>query len=195
MSAYDKYNTPPPKVKTGEIVDNPLLPHSGVPLKDDGFPDSTERIISATNTNDVRWNADPGQFYGDAELSGIDLAQGSNKKFDLGQFNKVFEREKELTVQSQRLKDLEKLEALSKTETQTKLYNLSILEIIINSKNTWFNLLDDLLDQRFELSTFTKDNRLFYVGLTILTFAVILYLYTMIINEDNEQSKEQTTNK
>lgn len=189
MSAFDKYDSAPPKVRMDDIVDNPLLPHDGIPLADDDFVDSTKRIINATNTNDVRfddnnsiWQVDPGKFYGDAGLSGIDTP--GTKKFDLGQFNIIFERNKEVAKESQRINDLNKLNALSQTETKVSLYNLTLFQIIVNTKDTWFNLLDDLLDQRFELATFTKDNRLFYIGVTIVFFALIIYLYILIISDE-----------
>ncbi|VBB17968.1 hypothetical protein YASMINEVIRUS_431 [Yasminevirus sp. GU-2018] len=196
MSAFDKYDTAPPKVRVDSIVDNPLLPKSGIPLADDDFVDSTERIINATNTNDVRfddennvWQVDPGKFYGDSGLSGIDSAPDSKRVFDLGKFNKVFERNKEVVKESQRINDLNKLNALSETQERTSLYNLSIFQIIVNTKDAWFNLLDDLLDQRFELSTFTKDDRMFYIGVTIVTIAVVLYLYGMMTSTEDTTEK------
>lgn len=189
MSAFDKYNTPAPNVRMDSVVDNPLLPKTGIPLGEDDFVDSTARIINATNTNDVRydddnniWMSDPSKFYDESGLPGIDAAPDKTKTFDLGKFNKVFERNKEITQESQRLNDLNKLNELSQSHTQERvsLYNLSIMQIIVNTKDSWFNLLDDILDHKFELNTVTKDNRLFYIGLTILFFTVILYLYALI---------------
>ncbi len=97
------------------------------------------------------------------------------KTNDLGKFNFMFDRNKEIEVENQRIRDLNKLNTLSQETRQVKLYELSLLDISINTKNAWFNLLDDLLDQRFELETFTQDNRLYYVGITILFFSVIIY--------------------
>jgi len=186
-----------PDIMLPGFVDNPLMPKEGVPLSEDGFADSTGRIENAINTNDVRfdkndiwntdpgvWNTDPGKFYGaDSGLGGIDTAPHSQRTFDLGQFNKVFERDKERAKESQRLKDLDKLNALSQTQERVSLYNLSLLQIIVNTKDAWFTLLDDLLDQRFELETLTKNNRIFYIGLTIIFFAAILYIYAMIMSD------------
>jgi hypothetical protein len=175
------------------IMDNPLLPKTGVPLTADDFIDSTNRIITATNTNDVRfdpatnvWNVDPGQFYDNSGLSGIDVTPNSTKKIDLGKFNIIFERNKEVAKESQRLKDLEKLNALSQEKQTVSLYDLSLFDIIINAKNAWFNVLDDLLDQKLELATFTKDNRLFYLGLTIIVFTTILYIYTLFLTDETD---------
>lgn len=207
MNTFDKYNTPPPQVSNNNNIDNPLLPRAGVPLADDDFVDSTNRIVNATNVNDVRfddgvragnhniWSVDPGQFYNNSGLPGIDAKpNGTSNRFDLGQFNKIFDRNKEIAKDSQRINDLNKLNALSKETVQVSLYDLSLFQIIINIKNTWFNLLDDLLDQQFELETFTKDNRLFYIGLTIVFFAVVLYLYATIMadNSDNTSDTHQS---
>lgn len=195
------YAVPAPSVSNRDrhIVDNPLLPKSGVPLTADDFVDSTTRIINATNTNDVRfdpttnvWNVDPGQFYDNSGLAGIDVTPDSTKKIDLGKFNIIFERNKEVAKESQRLKDLEKLNALSQEKQIVSLYDLSLFDIIINTKNAWFNLLDDLLDQKFELQTFTKDNRLFYIGLTLIVFATIIYIYTLFVTEDNNGSQKSS---
>lgn len=207
MSAFDKYNTPPPKVSNKNNFDNPLLPRAGIPLADDDFVDSTDRIVNATNTNDVRfdtgvkvgnhnvWSVDPSQFYDSSGLAGIDATpNGSSKRFDLGQFNKVFDRNKEIAKESQRISDLNKLNALSQETVHVSLYDLSLYQIIINTKNTWFNLLDDLLDQKFELETFTKENRLFFIGLTVVFFAVVLYLYATIMTDDSDQ-KDSTPNQ
>lgn len=207
---FKKYQNPPPKIDTRTIVDNPLidnpaisdtnnlLPKQGISLGYDNFYDSTDRIQNATNTTDVRfnkddlWNADPGEIYG-AGLSGIDVTPESKHPFDLGKFNIVFEREKEKAKESQRINDLNKLNNLSSEQQKVSLYNLSLFQIIVNIKNSWFNLLDDLLDQRFELETFTKDNRMFYIGLTIVFIAVILYLYIMMLYDTDENIKETKT--
>lgn len=193
MSAFDKYNTPPPRVSNANNIDNPLLPRSGIPIADDDFVDSTDRIVNATNVNDVRfdsgtkvgnhsvWNVD--QNYNKSGLAGIDSAPNKTPRFDLGQFNIAFDRNKEIAKESQKINDLNKLNALSQETVHQSLYDLSLFQIIINTKNAWFNLLDDLLDQNFELETFTKENRLFYIGLTLLLFTIILYLYEIIMTD------------
>ena len=116
-----------------------------------------------------------------------------NKHFDLGQFNKTFDRNKEIVKESQRINDLNKLNALSQETPHVSLYDLNLFQIIINTKNTWFNLLDDLLDQKFELDTFTKENRLFYMGLTVVFITAVLYLYVTIMSDDNNENKATET--
>ncbi len=188
-----------PKVQDSGIIDNPLVPRRGVPVDQDMYTDSTKQVINpaaprsnpddvtATATAHYVWNVDPSQFYGNGDgsgLAGIDNPLNSPKKFDLGKFNKVFDENKEMTKEYQADVDLARLNKLSSQEIKISLYDLSILQILVNTKNTWFDLLDDLLEQKFEMATITKENRLFYIGLTILVFSIILYLYYTISADD-----------
>jgi len=166
-------------------IDNALIPKLGVPVTSDDLRDSTDRIINASTSNIIRdpsnkniWNVDPDSFYSQTD------ANDPNKKFDLGQFNKVFDVNREITKQNQRVSDIQKLDALSKIETKTSLYDLNMSQILINTKNAWFNTLDDMLDQRFDMNSITSENRLFYIGLSLVFIAVILYLYTVLVTDD-----------
>jgi hypothetical protein len=63
-------------------------------------------------------------------------------------------------------------------------YKLNLLEMVIELKNTWFSILDELLAGNFSMSILIKNNRLFYVGLTILIISIILYIYDYAIDSD-----------
>ncbi len=56
-------------------------------------------------------------------------------------------------------------------------YKLNLLETAIELKNTWFDIMDELLAGNFSMDILIKNNRMFYVGLTILIIAIILYIY------------------
>lgn len=175
--------------------DNPLLPHQGVPVTQDDFVDSTERVINATGANVIRdplnknvWNVDPSLFYVD---SGLGIDYGNPNKFNLGRFNKEFDRNKEIAAKNQDIKDAVKLSELSREDKKVSLYDLSIYQILINTKNAWFNFLDDILDRRFQLDTLTKENRLFYIGLTLLVIAIILYIYFMIVDDKSNEKNNK----
>jgi hypothetical protein len=64
-------------------------------------------------------------------------------------------------------------------------YKMNILEILIEMKNTWFQILDELLAGDFSIGVLTKNNRMFYVGLTILIFAIILFIYDYAIDSSD----------
>jgi hypothetical protein len=113
-----------------------------------------------------------------------------NTEFNLDKFNKEFVFKKEQSQIQSKIKSQEKLDRLTSAANIEKksLYNLSIAELLIGIKNTWFGILDDLLAQKFEIKTITKDNRLFFIGLTVILIATILYIYNFFI-EDIENRK------
>jgi hypothetical protein len=188
MSGFDKYNSPPPKITNRNNWDNPLLPNKGVPIAADDFIDSTANIDANDwiDSNNKAGNKTDNKSYNKSN---------SEKHFDLAQFNKNFDKNKDVTLQSQIITDQKKLDALAQESkiSRVSLYDLSLFQIIINTKNAWFNLLDDLLDQNFVLDTFTKENRLFYIGLTIVFFTAILYLYATIMSDNSDDNSTDKT--
>jgi hypothetical protein len=64
-------------------------------------------------------------------------------------------------------------------------YKMNVLEILIEMKNTWFQILDELIAGNFSMSILIKNNRMFYVGLTILIFAIILFIYDYAIDSSD----------
>ena len=73
------------------------------------------------------------------------------------------------------------------SESTTKykpFYKLSMFEILINMKNTWFEIMDDITRTRVDSQILTKNNRLFYVGLTLLILAIIMFMYDYSQEED-----------
>jgi hypothetical protein len=197
-AAFAKYNTPSPQINIKKIIDSPLLPKEGVPITEDDFVDSTDRIVQSTNTNELRYGGDsnilnlnPVQFYND---SGPDYNVKS-REYNLGQFPKYLENpqylkqshDEQTKVEDKKINELNRLSATSALEQNSgganNLTNLSLYQILINTKDAWFYLLDDLLEQRFEIETFTKNNRLFYIGLTLIFFASILYIYVLLASD------------
>jgi hypothetical protein len=101
-----------------------------------------------------------------------------HKKIDLKKFNKEFERRKDLTKKQSSENIKKRLGVLNKPKKIKKIYEQSIGEILINTKNAWISLLDDLINGNFNMSIFTTENRLFYIGLTIILISIILYLFS-----------------
>ena len=110
-------------------------------------------------------------------------------KFDIGKFNDSFNKSKDDTKRSNYERDEYRLKMLSQTLTAKSLSESTISEIIIEIKNTWFYIMDDLLQQKFVISTFTKDNRLFYIGITFVIIAIIMYLYNYFLDDDFSQDQ------
>ena len=119
--------------------------------------------------------------------------ESSDNKFDAQAFNKGFEdqkqKNKELTAQLME----DKLDELNQTPKQKKLYELSMLEIIVKIKDSWFDLLDDIIGNTLGIDSLTKDYRLFYLGITIFFFACVFYIYNMLSSNDDSTNNNVDT--
>ena len=110
----------------------------------------------------------------------------TNNEFDLGKFNTAFDenklRQKSITEYNSEIR----LKLLEKNDTNNiNINKMSIIDLSIGIKDSWFYLIDDLLLQKFTINTFTKNNRLFYIGLTFILFSVILLFVNEIDNNKN----------
>jgi len=118
-------------------------------------------------------------------------------KFDIVKFNKVFNETKNTNKLTFKKNDEDRLSILNQNIAGKPLRNMTIFDIFIGIKNTWFFILDDLLQQKFTIDTFSKDNRLFYIGITLIFFGISIYLLNFFIGEsdDNEISNKDLHEK
>ena len=108
-----------------------------------------------------------------------------NNNFDLEKFNKRF---KQLQNENKEKENLEReayLKTLDKKETIKKITDLSVGDILTNTKNEVLDLIYEIISFEFEgfdgfIDLFIKNNRLFYVGLFMLLICCILYLISYI---------------
>ncbi len=119
----------------------------------------------------------------------------TDDKFDINKFNTSFDKSKEDNKLTNKENDAEILQKLNSFTDSKPLYKNTISEIIIGIKNTWFYLLDDLLEQKFTFDTFTKENRLFYIGITLMCISIILYFYNFFTSNDEDISAQKSNEK
>ena len=103
------------------------------------------------------------------------------KKFD----NNAFEKEKIKQKNLYKQKISDRLKYLNNKQYKKSLTDLSISETLNGIQNSWFEILDDILNQQTIYESFSKDNRLYFVGITIFFFAFILYYYFIIFEIDD----------
>ena len=113
----------------------------------------------------------------------------TNRKFDIGKFNTAFDKNKQTQKAITKYNSEKRLNMLAHQDGERS--NVSIVNLFIDIKNSWFYLIDDLLQQKFEIETFTKENRLFFIGLTLIFFATILLFF----NQMNESDEHVESNK
>lgn len=103
--------------------------------------------------------------------------------FDLQKFNLNFEKEKERRFEEISKKQQEKLDLLNKEPDQKSVYKYSIGEIFIGIKDSWFDILDDILQEGIKPDIFIKKNRLYFIGMTFVILVSILYIYNSLLGE------------
>lgn len=106
-------------------------------------------------------------------------------------FNQKFEQTKELTKEIIKEKDRQRLENLNKETTERSITELSVMEILIGIKDTWFELIDDLLQKKFNAVTFTMNNRMFFIGITIIIIAVLAYIYSLFTSDEPNNNENK----
>lgn len=118
----------------------------------------------------------------------------SSNKLDIQEFNKNFEKKIEQSKGENKILERNRLERLNKQQIEKKPYQLSVAEILIAIKDSWFGIIDDLLQRQFYIETFIKKNRMFYIGLTIVIIAIIFYLYDTIIDNSINSNNIDSSN-
>lgn len=105
-------------------------------------------------------------------------AETSN--FNLQEFNAQFDTLIQQSKTQQAILDEQQLNYLNNTTDSVKPWNLSISDILVNMKKSWFELFSDIYDFQVSNKTFLDDNRLFYFGLSMIIFVLTIYITEMI---------------
>ena len=105
----------------------------------------------------------------------------SKQKFDVQTFNIEFERQKEVQKLLTAKNEEERIKALNQEEKITPILQRSVGEILIGIKDAWFDIIDDLIKLNITTETFVKNDRLFYIGLTIILYVLLDYIVKSLI--------------
>lgn len=116
-------------------------------------------------------------------------------KFDIDKFNREFDQYKENRIQDRNERQQNVLDELNKPNEEPPVYNQPVGTIFIRTKDALLNILDDLLKLNISQETFTKDNRLFYMGITIVFISILLFLFLQFISEIDKQPVQSDENK
>jgi hypothetical protein len=116
-----------------------------------------------------------------------DFAQES--RFNVKQFNKQFETQKDNNKEIREQEEKEKLDKLNETIATKPLLLNNVQDVLLGIKNSWFNVLDALLYQKFTGSTLFKNNEMFYIGITFVMIGLILFIFDFLSDEKNSSSK------
>ncbi len=108
-----------------------------------------------------------------------------SSKFYIDRFSRYFQQYRDKRRIEMRRGMEEKLDSLLFPEPEIPIYQEPIQTIAIAAKDSIFETLDDILQNKLSIETFTKDNRLFFIGLTLILIAIFVYIYSILLESDN----------
>ena len=135
-------------------------------------------------------NVDQGEPRGDLSRfeDGKYLYELDDGKFDIDKFNRDFDQYKENRKTEMEVRLQKRLNELNNPPPPTPAYDLSIGQLAINTKDSIFGIIDDLINFKISKDILLKGNRLFYLGLLLIIFAAMAYMYFFFIPRPIEAS-------
>jgi len=101
----------------------------------------------------------------------------SDGKFDEKKFNKAFAEFKISNQLEARSKETAKFASLSNVKEIKPIYEYSIGESLIGIKDTWYQILDDILQQQYSKEIIINKNRPYFIGLTLVLFSIFFIIF------------------
>jgi hypothetical protein len=98
-------------------------------------------------------------------------------EFDPIKFNANFEEQKREIKIKNNILDEESLKKYINNNNikQKHFLDYTLYELIIEVKNAWLNFLDDFLLRNYT-NILIKENRIYFIGITIFIIGIILYI-------------------
>lgn len=198
-----------PKTRVNNIIDNPLLNRVGIPVTRDDFVDSSERILNATGSNLLYQDID-GRDRTQQPIYYMDTSNFYNenltpeKRHDLGRFKIEYDHsiptpsvsDNYLPYQIYKESLINDPNSLDQDQTTTFINDMNTMNTINNNvelnhnfpyqnfyqgmTNTLNGIFVDIYNNQVDQETFTKENRLFYLGIFIIFISIILFILTSI---------------
>jgi hypothetical protein len=112
-------------------------------------------------------------------------------RFDIAAFNKDFEDYAKQRYELQKQQEIQRLKELNETIYEKKISEMTWKEIMSEWKLSLIGFLDDMINFRLSPHSLFRENRLFFIGITLLLFAIIFYLFVLIFGL-NYSSNEKT---
>lgn len=117
----------------------------------------------------------------------------SNKDFNLADFNAEFDSYISKNEEDKSIEKTKVLNELNKvTNTTTPLLKYSIGETLIGIKDTYLRLMNEVLTFQFGLDSITRENGLYFIGLSILIICLLSFVANSFTITSN---KSLTDNK
>lgn len=100
-----------------------------------------------------------------------------NGKFDNKKFTEDFLAQQKKNNLLEAEKEEEIIAKLQEEELDSKLLDLSVRDHLVGIKTTFLASIDNLINLKFDKDSWTKEHRLFYLG---LLFLIIVIMYSVM---------------
>jgi hypothetical protein len=117
---------------------------------------------------------------------------GPDGKFDVIAFNKAYDKHHNKAITIAKAEDAARLALLNQEITIVQPYNKNIYQLLIGIKDTLFGIIDDILLFNYK-NILIRENRLFYIGLTILIIVICIYIFDLLL--DNKSADDNKKNE
>ena len=111
-----------------------------------------------------------------------------NNELDIDDFNKKFEEIQKNQETTGKEDEDKKLNNFKNNSKKKKFKDMTLIELITNTKKEIFALTDDLIKRKFKIETFTKNDRLFYLGLFLLAVSILIYILSYLFSSNKKQT-------
>ena len=113
----------------------------------------------------------------------------------LQKFNSKFEEDQQQRKMEIVRMEKEKLRRMNKKLKVKNIHDLTLGEILVNTKNAYLDIIIELLsfDYKDGISTiFTKENRIFYIGVSLLILSFFIYILSFIFDSGDTNNKNKS---
>ena len=109
------------------------------------------------------------------------MSDQNSYTFDIKRFNQDFDNYLDRQKKARLEKEAQYLESKTVVKREKLLHELSFYELVVNMKNTVFDIIDEIVNNKVTKDTFKKNNRLFYIGLLLILFSMILIALNIVM--------------
>jgi len=144
--------------------------------KDDYYDNKNEMVDNTIPYNPLK------QLVKNYLEDNISMYDNRGKYFDQYLFNKQFDEYIDAKNKERLLKENVRLYDLNKIENiEVQPYQLPLNKILINTKNTWFNMYDDIKNSKNPFNNLNF-NSYFYIGVTLIIITILFTMLSYIFN-------------
>ncbi len=168
-----------PETKNSNLIGDNLVDtatYDYLASKDDYYDNKNKMVDNTIPYNPLK------ELVRDYLKDNISMYDNRGKYFDQYLFNKKFDEYIDQKNKERLLNEKVKLYDLNKVENiKVNPYDLPLNKILINTKDTWFNMYDDLTNGKNPIKNLDYTS-LFYIGITLIVVVILYVLLSYIFD-------------